>query len=55
MSVLRDRAEEGSGDEGGMETPENIPNSEVKHPSGDDSWLCACENSTLPGLFFCVK
>ena len=41
-----------SGGDGGVETPVPIPNTEVKHPSGDDSWPCACENSSLPGLFF---
>lgn len=42
-----------SGGDGGVETPVPIPNTEVKHPSGDDSWPCACENSSLPGLFLC--
>ena len=33
-----------------MDTPVPIPNTEVKHHSGDDSTLC--ENSTLPVPFF---
>ena len=44
-----------SGGDGGVETPVPIPNTEVKHPSGDDSWSCACENSSLPGLFFVLS
>ncbi|WP_206198197.1 hypothetical protein, partial [Faecalicoccus pleomorphus] len=28
------------------------PNSEVKHFSGDNSWACPCQDSTLPGHFF---
>jgi hypothetical protein len=30
-------------------TPVPIPNTEVKHFSGDDSMACPCENSALPG------
>ena len=40
-----------SGDKGTVDTPVPIPNTEVKHSSGEGSWL-ACENSTLPGFFF---
>ncbi|MGN8809560.1 hypothetical protein ACTNED_09890, partial [Absicoccus porci] len=29
-----------------------IPNTEVKHSRGEDSWACPCEHSTLPGPFF---
>ena len=32
--------------------PELIPNSEVKHFRGEDSWACPCEHSSLPGPFF---
>ena len=41
---------ERTGDEGEVETPVPIPNTEVKHFSGDNSWPCACEDSTLPGF-----
>ena len=32
-----------------MDTPVPIPNTEVKHLSGDNSMACSCEDSTLPG------
>ncbi|MDB7980437.1 hypothetical protein, partial [Faecalicoccus pleomorphus] len=31
------------------------PNSEVKHFSGDNSWACPCQDSTLPGLFLYME
>ena len=44
-----------------MDTPVPIPNTEVKHLSGDNSMACSCEDSTLPGYlgthlssFFCL-
>ena len=33
-----------------MDTPVPIPNTEVKHPSGDNSYACHSEDSELPGL-----
>ena len=47
-AILQER----SGDDSEVDTPEPIPNSEVKHFSGDNSWACPCEDSTLPGPFF---
>ena len=49
--VLKDLSfkEEESGDDGVVDTPVPIPNTEVKHHSGDDS---ASKSSTLPVLFF---
>ena len=38
-----------SGDHDGMDTPVNIPNTEVKHPDGENSWTRSCEDSTSPG------
>ena len=49
-SVLSDRAQR-SGGESGVDTPVLIPNTEVKHSSGENSWACPCEDSTLPGLY----
>lgn len=43
---------EGPGGDSEVETPEHIPNSEVKHFSGENSWACPCEHSTLPDPFF---
>ena len=40
-----------SGDDDEVDTPVPIPNTEVKHFGGDDSWACPCENSKLPVLF----
>ena len=37
-----------------METPVPIPNTEVKHFNGENSWACPCEYSKLPVLFFVV-
>ena len=28
-----------------------MPNTEVKHFNGEDSWACPCENSKLPVFF----
>ena len=39
-----------SGDDGEMVTPVPIPNTEVKHFCGDDSYISYSENSTSPGL-----
>ena len=48
--VLKDLSfKEESGDDGVVDTPVPIPNTEVKHHSGDDS---ASKSSTLPVLFF---
>lgn len=49
-SVLSDRAQR-SGGESGVDTPVLIPNTEVKHSSGENSWASPCEDSTLPGLY----
>ena len=46
-----------------MDTPVLIPNTEVKHISGDNIWTSSSEDSTLPGkvthpwmgLFFKIK
>ena len=46
-----------------MDTPVLIPNTEVKHISGDNIWTGSSEDSTLPGnlthltmgLFFTYK
>ena len=38
-----------SGDDSEVETPVSIPNTVVKHFSGDNSWASPCEDSTLPG------
>ena len=38
-----------SGDYGKVVTPVPIPNTEVKHFSGNDSYACHSENSTSPG------
>ena len=47
-SVLRGRGE-GSGDEGGEDTPVPMPNTEVKLPSAEDTWRgTARETRTLP-------
>ena len=35
-----------------MDTPVPIPNTEVKHFNGDNSWACPCEDSKLLGHFF---
>ena len=43
---------EESGDDGVVDTPVPIPNTEVKHHSGDDS---VSKSSTLPVLFFYPK
>ncbi len=32
-----------------MDTPVLIPNTEVKHISGDNIWTSSSEDSTLPG------
>ena len=37
-----------SGDDGVVDTPVPIPNTEVKHYSADDSTVC--ESRTLPGF-----
>ena len=34
-----------SGGDSKVDTPELIPNSEVKHFHGDNSWACPCEDS----------
>ena len=48
--VLKDYlSEKKSGDDGTVDTPVPIPNTEVKHLSGDNSMACSCEDSTLPG------
>ena len=49
--VLKDLSfkEEESGDDGVVDTPVPIPNTEVKHHSGDDS---VSKSSTLPVLVF---
>ena len=49
--VLKDLSfkKEESGDDGVVDTPVPIPNTEVKHHSGDDS---VSKSSTLPVLFF---
>ena len=42
-----------SGGDGAVVTPVTIPNTEVKHRSGEDSEARkACENSAPPGFFF---
>ena len=38
-----------SGDNGKVVTPVPIPNTEVKHFSGEDSYACHSENSSSPG------
>ena len=38
-----------SGDYGKVVTPVPIPNTEVKHFSGNDSYACHSENSSSPG------
>ena len=42
-----------SGDDSAVEIPVPIPNTEVKHCYGEDSWACPCENSKLP-VFLCL-
>ena len=37
-----------SGDDGEVDTPVPIPNTEVKHFSAENS-TCMCEDRTLPG------
>ena len=47
-----------SSDDSEVEIPVPIPNTEVKHFSGEDSWACPCENSTLlvfSFLQFCME
>ena len=50
-----------SGGDGKVDTPVPIPNTEVKHFSGDNSYACRSEDNTLPGqthsvsLFFVYK
>ena len=39
-----------SGDDGEMVTPVPIPNTEVKHFCGEDSYTSYSKNSTSPGL-----
>ena len=46
--VLRDRPLRSGGD-GKVDTPVPIPNTEVKHFSGDNSYACRSEDNTLPG------
>ena len=45
-----------SGDDGKMDTPVPIPNTEVKHLNGDNSYASHSEDNKLPGndnlLFF---
>ena len=55
-SVLREQlsVKKRSGDDSEVDTPVPIPNTEVKHFSGDDSWACPCENSTLLVLFLLI-
>ena len=36
-----------------MDTPVPIPNTEVKHFNGDNSWACPCEDSKLL-VFLCL-
>ena len=43
-----------SGDDSEVETPVPMPNTEVKHFRGEDSWACPCENSSLP-VFLCLQ
>ena len=43
-----------SGDDREMVTPVPIPNTEVKHFIGENSWACPCESSTLP-VFLCLS
>ena len=38
-----------SGGDGKVDTPVPIPNTEVKHFSGDNSYACRSEDNTLPG------
>ena len=38
-----------SGGDGKVVTPVPIPNTEVKHFSGDNSYACHSEDNTLPG------
>lgn len=38
-----------SGDNGEVDTPVLIPNTEVKHFSGDNIQTCSSEDSTSPG------
>ena len=51
--VLKDRPSRSGGDSE-VDTPELIPNSEVKHFNGDNSWACPCEDSKLPGFFVLI-
>ena len=41
-----------SGDDSKVETPVPMPNTEVKHFNGEDSWACPCENSKLPVFLY---
>ena len=45
------RSLERSGDDSEMDTPVPIPNTEVKHFYGKDSYACHSEISKLPGFF----
>ena len=41
-----------SGGDNGMDTPVPIPNTAVKHPSADDTWLeTTWESRNLPDLY----
>lgn len=40
-----------SGGNDGEVPPVPIPNTEVKHFNGDNSWACPCEDSKLLGFF----
>ena len=44
-----------SGDESEVDTPVLIPNTEVKHFSGDNSWTSSSKDSTLPGRKTCSE
>lgn len=48
-SVLKARGErEGSGDDGGEDTPVPMPNTEVKLPSAEDTWRGTAREKRTP-------
>ena len=57
-----ERMTRGSGGDGRVDTPVPIPNTEVKHSYGENSWACPSEDNELPGFdsqycesFFCLR
>ena len=53
IRLSRSGGKKKSGGDGAVVTPVSIPNTEVKHRSGDCSWGTG-KSSALPGFFFYV-